>query len=118
MKLTDYKFWYITRDDNGFITEIAVRFYEGDITTDLEHDAISNTMKPVIRYRRTKRLKKNDLGHLVRKFRKEKNGNDVRIYHKSEFGTIKTDDELRLFLDDELFKDKSRIPIIEQRRNV
>lgn len=32
MKLTDYKFWFIRRDDNGFITEVAVRFYEGEMT--------------------------------------------------------------------------------------
>ena len=115
MLLTDYKFWYITRDNNGFIIEAAVRFYEGSITTEDEIDIESNKLVPVTRYRRSKRLRKSDLSRQKNKFRKEKNGNDVRIYHKSEYGSIKLDSELCSFLDQELKKDSTRKAIKGQR---
>lgn len=107
--LTDYKFWYIKRDDNGFITECTVRFYEGEI------------QKKV--YVRTKRLQSKDLSHLSKDIKgkmgleitKEIDGNDVVGYTSKDFGEIKTDDELRLFLNKELAKDKSREPVDEQK---
>lgn len=110
MKKTDYKFWYIKRDDNVYISEAGVRFYEGEITTENEHNI------PVTRYRRSLRLQKRDLSHLGSKiYRKERNGNDAVVYTPNDFGRISTDDELRDFLSKELKKDKGREPIQEQK---
>jgi len=112
--LTDYKFWYIRRDDDGFITECAVRFYEGEINTRYEIDR-DEKLVPVTRYRRMHRLKKEDLTHLKGEFTKEMNMNDAKLYFVRDFGKIKTDNELRLFLNKELAKDELRSPIDEQK---
>jgi len=111
---TDYKFWYIKRDDDGFITQATIRFYEGEVTTENEKGV------PVTRYRRTKRLETfDDLQHLKKdgivKGLKEVNGKVAVFYNQENFGQIKTDDELRDFLNKELEKDKSREPIEEQK---
>jgi len=105
---TDYKFWYIRRDDDGFITEAAVRFYEGHYVSG--------------EYVRTKRLPVAELTHLAKKvkdklgiqFLNETNQNEVVVYTQEDFGQIKTDDELRTFLNKEISKDKIRTVIPEQ----
>lgn len=107
---TDYKFWYVSRADDGHITECAIRFYEGDITTEIENGV------SITRYRRTKRLGEDNLPHFKgRKSRKEASGTDTVIFTSKDFGNIKTDDELRLFLNSQLKKDASRTPIDEQK---
>ena len=115
MAKIDYKFWYIRRDDNGFITDCAVRFYEGDITTELELNPKTNQIEPITKYRRFKKLDKIELAHLKAKFIKDGSGKDCVFYTKEDFGNIKTDDELRVFLKKELVKDKNREPIPEQK---
>ena len=115
MAKIDYKFWYIRRDDNGFITDCAVRFYEGDITTELELNPKTNQIEPITRYRRFKMLEEIELAHLEAKFIKDGSGKDCVFYAKEDFGNIKTDDELRFFLNQELKKDKKREPIKEQK---
>lgn len=116
MKLTDYKFWYIRRDDDVHISEAAIRFYEGDITTENEKDSLTGIIKPVARYRRSSRLQKEQLSHLGGKeTKKEESGNDAVIYTPKDFGVISTDDELRSFLNRELKKDKKRSQINEQK---
>lgn len=102
---TDFKFWYIRRDDNGFIEEATVRFYEGDL--------VMKNGKVV--YERTKRLGKDDLKHLDSIFKKESNGNDAKVYTQNDFGLIKTDEELVSFLKSEIKKDKDREVINEQK---
>jgi len=102
MALTDYKFWFIRRDDDGFITEAAVRFYEGDYDADGK-------------YVRSKLLGKIDLKHLDKKFVKDSAGVDTKSYTQADFGSIKTDDELCTFLNSELAKDTKREPIKEQK---
>lgn len=111
--LTDYKFWFIRRDDNGFITEVAVRFYEGDQV--LENGKLA--------YKRSKRLQTaQDLAHLAQVIDgktvvvglKENNGNVAVYYTPTDFGRIKTNKELCLFLNKELLKDPNRMPIPEQ----
>lgn len=108
MKKTDYKFWFITRDDNGVIQKATVRFYEGDTVREDE----------VSRYVRTKQLKVEDLKHLSKngKLRtmKESTGDDCVYYDKEDFGDISTDDELRTFINSEIRKDKTREVINEQ----
>ncbi len=101
--LTDYKFWYIKRDDNGFITEAAVRFYEGD------YDGKG-------RYIRSQRLNPSDLGHLsTTKSAIESSKKTAIVYLPSDFGKIQKDEELQGFLNQELAKDSTRKPIPEQR---
>ena len=110
-KLTDYKFWFIERDDSGYITKAAIRFYEGVITTEIER-SFDGTEKEITRYRRLKKLIKDDLVHLKKpsyKFIK-----DAVLYTYDDFGFISTDDELRSFLNKELAKDKERDAINEQ----
>ena len=114
--LTDYKFWYILRDDDGFIVEAGVRFYEGAVQSVTITSPITGLSVPVNRYVRTRRLQKADLGHLmVKPSKKEKTGDDALIYTTEDFGRIKTDAELCAFLNTELTKDKSRTPIPDQR---
>lgn len=109
MKKTDYKFWYIRRDDFGVIEEAAIRFHEGEIVTQMEDG------EEVQVYIREKRLKANQLNHLKsNKTKKELSGDDTVIYDPSDFGTISTDDELRTFLNGEIKKDTSRQVINEQ----
>lgn len=109
---TDYKFWYIKRDDNGFITEVAVRFYEG------EYQTIDGEEK----YVRTKRLavSKGELNHLAKEdgnisYTKEITEKEAIVYRVKDFGQIKTDDEIRVFLNKEIAKDKGREVIDAQK---
>lgn len=113
---TDYKFWYIRRNDDGFIEEAAVRFYEGEITIQNELNNETFVVEPVNRYRRIKQLDvANDLKHLKsQKTKKDITGKDAVLYTVEDFGNIKTDDELRVFLNSELKKDVTRTPIPEQ----
>lgn len=111
---TDYKFWYITRDDDGFIIKCTIRFYEGDITTEDEPDGVGD-FTPVTKYRRINRLQEADLSHLGTGFQKEQNGNDSKVYTSKDFGSIKTDDELRTFLNNQIKLDSTRTVIDEQK---
>jgi len=111
---TDYKFWYITRNDNGFIIECAIRFYEGDITTEDEYNPLTQQLEPVTRYRRTKTLTSTELSHLGVGFVKDLNGKDSKVYTPKDFGSIKTDNELRLFLNNQINKDPIRTVVDDQ----
>ena len=111
---TDYTFWYVLRSDDIHIDEVAVRFYEGNISSKFESD-VNSVLIPVVRYRRIRRLQLNDLSYLTsKKARKETNGNDAIIYTPEDFGFISSDDELRVFMNTELRRDPTRIPIDEQ----
>lgn len=119
---SDYKFWYIKRDDSGVITEAAVRYFEGTTTT-----TVVPATSPIVTgtttipahstttaytYIRTKRLQQVDLTQFsTQTFVKEQNGNDVVIYTPKDFGSIKTDVDLRTFLNTQLAKDTTRTPI-------
>lgn len=119
MKFTDYKFWYIKRNDEGFIKEVAVRFYEGEY----QNKMIEGEEKEI--YVRTKKLsvQERDLDHLA-----DSKGNigytddlhvaqgkDAVVYLPKHFGKIKTDEELKNFVNKEIAKDKGREPIREQK---
>ena len=94
---TDYKFWYIRRNDDGYITDCAIRFYEGEHVTQKKRDRLGNpTAEDIVVYKRNKLLR-------------------TAVYSQIDFGNIKTDDELRLFLNKELDKDKERVAIDEQK---
>ena len=112
---TDYKFAYIKRHNNIHISECGVRFYEGDVTTEDETDPITNEVVAVTRYRRAKKLNKKDLKHIeTKKFKPDISNGEIIIYTNADFGKISSDDELRVFLNGELRKDKGRTPIDEQ----
>lgn len=113
--LTTYKFWKIHRDDDGFITEASVRFWEGLENTENDEDTEGNLV-PVKRFRfqHATRLTEAELAHTGNKFEKESSGKDVSLYHPEDFGAIKTDDELRLFMNKELDKDSTRDAVAAQ----
>lgn len=106
--LTDYKFAYIKRDDDGFITEVAIRFYEGEVVEVDDVDIDTGEVTKVQRYVRTKKLASKDLKHLKFKFKKDAKNGDVSVYTTADFGIIKTDEQLCLHLDKEAVKDKKR----------
>ena len=112
--MIDYKFWYIKRDDDGFITEVAVKFFEGSVmpvnVLDKDDKVVS-----VDRYVRTKRLSKNDVPDIGGEFTQDSGGNPAKLYTPIDFGQIKTDNELRYFMNQQVAKDKSRQSIPEQR---
>ncbi len=113
MKLTSYKFWYIQRNDNVHISKAAIRFYEGTKSVQIVKDIDGE--KSVDRDRVEKRLQKSDLPQFKnRAIVKEYSGDDCFIYTPKDFGVITTDDELRVFLNGEIKKDKNHNPIAEQ----
>jgi len=119
---TDYKFWYITRDDDGYITECAVRFYEGEFKTVKQKDISDFDEKTgefkeidVLQYIRSKKLTKTDLPHITKgKTKNDNSGEEVIVFTSDDFGVISTDDELRKFLNREIVEDKVRQPLYEQ----
>ena len=106
----DYKFWFIRRDDDGFITEAGVNFYEGKYeeilnprTNELESVYVrKNKLKDVSFNKKPKKLNRRD-------------GSESMRYTPEDFGEIKTDDELRQFLNKELDNVKGRESIPEQK---
>jgi len=111
--LTDYKFWYIIWQgpgEVGPILEVAVYFSEGEMQ-------LVNTEKgQVLRYVRTKKLTANETPEPHKSRRKviTNNGNEMILYTQADFGRISSYEELRVFLNGELKKDKTRTPISEQ----
>lgn len=114
--LTDYKFWYIIRDDFSFITEVAVRFYEGKIETKLVEDIDGNLVSKDV-YVRTKRLQEGgELDYLSSTKKITESSGDVCIlYHSEDFGQIQTNKELENFLNGEIAKDPGREVVDEQK---
>lgn len=108
----DYKAWYVKRDDDGFITEAAIRFYEGEIESIEVVNPETNLKEIRQEYVRKARLKADQLTHLSNSstFIKEETS-DAVLYKSSHFGKIKTDKQLYRFLDKELLKDLKRIAI-------
>ncbi len=106
-----YKFWYILRDDNDFITEANIRIYEGKYEDIEELNVETDKLETVNRYVRKKRLRKIDTDLVGNKTKLDKNGNEALVYTAEDFGAIKTDDELRCFLNGEIKKDKGREPL-------
>jgi len=101
-KLKDYKFWFIRRDDSGFITEAGVNFYEGEFQKKMRKDPRTDIEYEVDEYVRTKRLKKSDLLDISPRIRTRKDNSQSVIYYTSDFGQIKTDEELCEFLNNKL----------------
>lgn len=105
---TDYKFGYISRDDNGFIIKAMIRFYEGEVIPVRNTDPVTNEKVVVNAYVRYRKLNENDLSHLGKGFVTDGNNSTGKIYTPADFGSIQTDSELCVFLDAEIAKDKTR----------
>ena len=88
----DYKFKYIWRDDYDIITKATIKFYEGEYNDVVVHNNETEKDETVNKYVRSKLLATKD-------------------YTANDFGKIKRDDELRVFLNGELKKDMFREPI-------
>ena len=111
MKYIDYKWWFVRRNDDGKITEVAVRFYEGDYQDILDE----KTNELVSTYVRSKKLNVEDLPlDLKGKGSTDSASKYVRLYTTKDFGDISTDDELRDFCNLELAKNKNGTTISEQ----
>ena len=112
----DYKFWYIKKDDNGFITECTVRFYEGStMPVSVTHPITGDTIQ-MDKHVRTKRLKKVDMpDNKSATFVPEGvTQNEVAVYTSDDFGVTDDEDVVRAFLNTEIAKDNSRTPISVQ----
>lgn len=93
MKIS-YKVAYVSRKDDIHIDSVMVIFYEGDTTTENEKD-INGKVTPVTRYR------------LLNKLRE-------KVYTDKDFGVIKEENDLFVFLNKELTKDRTRTPAVGQ----
>ena len=114
---TSYKFWYIKRENDIHISEVAVRFFEGEVTT--ENERVDMDIVPVTRYRKIKQLTKLELPHEKdRKHITDKNGKECLIYTDEDFGVTDDLDDVRLFLNGVLNKDKNRVPEEAQKETV
>jgi len=112
---TNYNIWYIRREDDVHIDESAVWFFEGNVNTKNEFDDTAKKVIPVTKYRKLKILQMKDLPQFSDKqFVKDSDGNDAVLFTSKDFGDVSTEEELRLFLNIELAKDKTRTPIPEQ----
>ena len=107
--LSDYKWWYVTRDDDGFITEAAVRFFEGE-NQEVTFTDFDGEKKTETRYVRTAKLNPKEIPELDGTCKTLADGTSARVYTAKDFGEIKSDDELRLFCNKQLALDKTRTP--------
>ena len=100
----EFKYWFIRRDDAGFITEVAVRFNEIATGKDSKNNDI------IVR----NKLNKSDLFSIQKPTKKTINVIEHFIYTSADFGNIKTDTELHNFMVDEVKKLTSYAPTVEQ----
>ena len=107
MNFKDYKFWFIRRENSGFITEAGINYYEG------EYKMIENQAKEMVNT--YVRIKKLDLKDLNPKTINRLDGSKSARYTPEDFGKIKTDDELRTFLNEQLAKVKGLEAIAKQK---
>lgn len=109
--LIAYKLWYVKRDDDDIITEVAVRFYEGLMVTEPKFDITKREILPCTYFKR-KRLQRIETPFLSGEYVKDSEGLDCKLYSQKDFGKIKLNSELKLFLDKELAKDLTRSLIL------
>lgn len=97
--LVDYKFWFITRDDAGFIVRAGIRFFQGSVTPEAEYNIVDGTFQTVTRYRRTAQLSGAILSSaLGLPIINDSAGNPAILVSSAQFGAIKTDSELCAYL--------------------
>jgi len=109
MKTLVHKFWYIKRDDDGKITEAAVRVLEGDMydVEVLQDD--NETYKTESHFKADKPLNNSEMGFMGHSRTKEsQRGVTHAVYTKADLGDISDTDELILFLNKKVQKDNTR----------
>ncbi len=111
MVLTDYKFVYISRFDDGTM-QIKARIYEGDITSELSEDVDGNLVL-VVRYRRTAITKRplRDFIAVSRSGRLVESGNSLILSIDRNL----TNSQLIRLMNTSLALDPVREPIDEQK---
>lgn len=112
--LTDYKIWYIARDDYGAITDVAVRIFEGHLITHPVQELDGTTRLETV-YQRTHRLTAQQTSYLGPGFISD-GAHEARHYTAQDFGVIATSRQLQDFLDAQIQHDPWRTPIHEQAR--
>lgn len=133
--LTDFKYWYIRRisdsdvgrsgdgkhgepgrtilqNDVGQIVEVAVRYFEGDVTTAKE--LVDGVEQDVTRYRRFRRLKPYEMPRISARATDEASGRKAFRYTSADFGITKDLADVEAYLKRELERDTTRTPIVEQ----
>ena len=120
---TSYKFWYIKKEDDVHISEVAVRFYEGENfdvnVVKVDPETQQRTTELVNKYMRTKRLSAKEVAHEEgRKTVTESNGNECFVYTPDDFGVTSDIDDVVAFLNGVLKKDKKRAPEDTQKETV
>ena len=110
---TSYKFWFITRDDDGFIIKCAVKFFEGE-TSEQEDDTPLGP-QTLTRYRASKELQGADLPHFINREKMlDMRGMETVVFTYVDFGAIKEEVELRAYLNGQLQLDAARAAVISQ----
>jgi hypothetical protein len=105
----EHHIWYVRRTDDVHIDECAVYFYEGDIVSGENFDISTKSMVPFTGYQKTRKLTQTDLPYFSN-FTKDSLGNDAVLFTPKDFGVISSDEELRIFLNNQLPNDPVRIP--------
>lgn len=125
---TQYKFAWIDRGDgsivngveqaDGPIRRVAVRFFEGEVSSAVEVDPGVGSAIRIMRYRNTRRLGVDDLAHLARSVEADRFGNPIVVYTASDFGETSNIEDVSAFLRLELKKDVTREPIETQKASI
>jgi hypothetical protein len=104
-----YKFFYVSKDnDSGLITEAAVRFYEGEDQEVEVTDPVTNEVTTVTQYVRVNRLGHTDVPEIGGTWRTDGDNQPISVFTPAQFGEISDEDELRLFLNQEMAKHETR----------
>lgn len=118
--LTSYNLWYTKKDDDtSLFTEVAVRFCEGEITTEdelvVDQQTRLRSLQPVTRYRVQKQLSKEEIAYVGDRLTKNDfDGNECILFFPGDFGKTGDVDAISCFLNGVLRQDPSRTPIDEQ----
>lgn len=108
----DYKLAYVTRNDNSYITEIGVQFFEGSFQTVDESNFKTGSTTKATRYVRTKRFDKSELAvSATQKTRINRASQQIIVYTDNDFGQATSTAQLQVFLDKELAKNVSKLPL-------
>lgn len=97
----DYKIWYIRRTDDVHIDQATAKFSLGAFIV-VNQLSATGTLISYTKYNLLQRL--SSFPPSFNNTSTDSNGNVVKVYTSDDFGTITTDDELRLFLNGELAK--------------
>lgn len=103
MKIS-YKFNHITKADDIHISEVGVRFYEGDTVL-----VQSLSGEEVPQYKLMRRLGVEDI-ESEREVRFDIYNQPYFIYTDKDFGVTTDVDDIRIFLNKVIAKDKNRTP--------